>query len=99
MIRVLHKPTLFLDLNHFRRGVLKAPAEFECELFAVYSLALLPLSSDAVEYHLHESRKALMSRYRSYVEHGLSRLNLTTTQSLRTLRTLILYLVRANFAA
>ncbi|EXJ90606.1 hypothetical protein A1O1_03709 [Capronia coronata CBS 617.96] len=91
-VRILHKPTLLRDLNHFRRGILPDAHEFECGLFAVYALALLPLCSTVVEYRLHEPKAALLSKYRSYVEHGLSRLNLTTTQSLSTLRTFVLYI-------
>jgi hypothetical protein len=92
-VKILHKPSLQMELNHFRRGVLPNEVEFECRLFAVYSLALLPMCSTLVEYRLHESKKVLLSRYRSYVEHGLSQLNLTTTQSLSTLQTYLLYIV------
>lgn len=92
-VRIVHKPTLLLGLNHFRRGVVANPTEFETSLFAIYSLALLPLSPTLVEYRLHESKKDLISRYRANAEHGLSRMNLTTTQSLATLQTFLLYIV------
>ncbi|EXJ81066.1 hypothetical protein A1O3_07354 [Capronia epimyces CBS 606.96] len=91
-VRILHKPTLLQDLNHFRRGILPAATEFECSLFTVYALALLPLCPTVVEYRLHEPKQVLLAKYRTYVEHGMSRLNLTTTQSLSTLQTFVLYI-------
>ncbi|EXJ58021.1 hypothetical protein A1O7_05444 [Cladophialophora yegresii CBS 114405] len=91
-VKILHKPTLHLELNHFRRGILANPTEFQVRLFAVYALGLLPLCSTMVEYRFHESKKGLLSRYRSHVEQGLSQLNLTTTQSLSTLQTFLLYI-------
>jgi hypothetical protein len=93
LVKILHKPTLLLELNHFRRGILANPAEFQVRLFAIYALALLPICSTLVEYRFHELKKVLLSRYRSYVEQGLSQLNLTTTQSLSTLQTFLLYIV------
>ncbi|OCT50974.1 hypothetical protein CLCR_08109 [Cladophialophora carrionii] len=91
-VKILHKPTLLLELNHFRRGILANSAEFQVRLFAVYALALLPLCSTMVEYRFHELKKVLLSRYRSHVEQGLSQLNLTTTQSVSTLQTFLLYI-------
>ncbi|EXJ69104.1 uncharacterized protein A1O5_08039 [Cladophialophora psammophila CBS 110553] len=91
-VKILHKPTLQVELNHFRRGVSANPTEFGCRLLVVYSLALLSMCSTLVEYRLHESKKVLLSRYRSYVEHSLSRMNLTTSQSLSTLQTFLLYI-------
>ena len=98
-VKILHKPTLKLELKHFRRGVLVNSNEFQCRLFAIYALALLPMCTTLAEYRLHESKKVLLSRYRSYVEHGLSRLNLTTTQSLSSLQTFMLYIVSAERTA
>ncbi|KIW66396.1 hypothetical protein PV04_05732 [Phialophora macrospora] len=91
-IKILHKPTLHLELNHFRRGILANPAEFQVRLFAIYALALLPMCSALVEYRFHQSKKVLLSRYRSHVEQGLNQLNLTMTQSLSTLQTFLLYI-------
>ncbi|KIW91904.1 uncharacterized protein Z519_07874 [Cladophialophora bantiana CBS 173.52] len=78
-VKILHKPTLLLELNHFRRGVSANPTEFGCRLFVVYSLALLSMCSTLVEFRLHESKEVLLSRYRSYAEHSLSRMDLTTS--------------------
>ncbi|OAP59884.1 hypothetical protein AYL99_04886 [Fonsecaea erecta] len=91
-VKVLHKPTLQLELNHFRRGVSANPAELECRLFVIYSLALLSMCPALVEYRFHESKKVLLSRFRSHVEHGLSQVNLTTSHSLFTLQTFLLYI-------
>ncbi|OAL18896.1 hypothetical protein AYO22_10225 [Fonsecaea multimorphosa] len=91
-VKILHKPTLRRELNHFRRGVCTNPTEFECRLFVIYALALLSMCSEMIEYRLHESKKSLLSRFRSYVEHGLSQVNLTTSHSLFTLQTFLLYI-------
>ncbi|KAJ9609848.1 hypothetical protein H2200_006177 [Cladophialophora chaetospira] len=91
-VKILHKPTLQLELNHFRRGILSDPVEFQCRLVAVYALALLPMCSMIVEHRYHEPKDAMVARYRSYVEQGLSQLNLTTTQSVSTLQTFLLYI-------
>ncbi|KIW32936.1 uncharacterized protein PV07_04447 [Cladophialophora immunda] len=91
-VKILHKPTLQLELNHFRRSVCARSTEFECRLFTIYSLALLSMCSTLVEYRLHESKKVLLSRFRSYVEQVLSRVNLTTSHSLSTLQTFLLYI-------
>ncbi len=69
-LKILHKPTLRLDLNHFRRGILQEPIGFQCRLFAVYALALLPMCSMLIKHRFVESKKALLAQYRSYVSRG-----------------------------
>ncbi|KEF55103.1 uncharacterized protein A1O9_08756 [Exophiala aquamarina CBS 119918] len=91
-VHLLHKPSFLSELNHFRRGLLGSDTTFEIMLFTIYMLALLPLKPATVETRLHEPKVALMSRYRSYVEYGLSRKNITTSQSLSTLQAFLLYM-------
>lgn len=92
-VHLFHKPSFLLELNHFRRGLLGSDTTFEIMLFTIYMLALLPLKPATVETRLHEPKIALMSRYRSYVEYGLSRKNITTSQSLSSLQVFLLYMV------
>lgn len=90
---ILHKPTVLKQLNHFRRGVLPDWKEFECQLSAIYNLAILSLNENECATHLDESREALLARFRSDVERGLDRLSLTTTHKVSALQTLLLHIV------
>ena len=93
-VRVLHKPTLLKKLNQFRRGVLSDACNFEIQLAAVYSLALLSLPSEDCLVNLGEPRQTLMARFLNQVERGLQILRITTTHKWSSLQTLILHIVR-----
>jgi hypothetical protein len=92
-IRLIHKPTFLQNINHFRRGILPNSELFEYLLFIIYCFALLSLSPAECS-HLGEEKPVLMTNYQEYVERGLARVNLTTTQDTSVLVLLLLYIVR-----
>jgi hypothetical protein len=93
-VRILHKPTLLLQVNHFRRGILSGPEKFECLLFTVYSLALLAVDPQKCLDYLEEDRDTLLARYRQCVEHRLNDLRISTTHKLPSLQAYLLHIVR-----
>ncbi|RFU78375.1 hypothetical protein TARUN_3897 [Trichoderma arundinaceum] len=87
-IRLIHVPKLLLDLNHFRRKVLRNPELLEIELYAIYGLATLSLTAqEVVELGLDKS--AFVARCKRYVENGLTWLKVTTTHDVCGLRILL----------
>lgn len=92
-VRILHKPTLLKQLNHFRRGLLCDPQEFQCQLATVYCLALLSLSEQDCQLYLGQPRVTLIARFRGEVERLILVLNITRTHRLSALQTLILHIV------
>lgn len=97
-LRLIHKPTFFLCVNHFRRGIIPDPELFSCLLFTVYLLAL-PSLSPAECAQLGEEKAVLVSTFREYVERGLERLRITTTHDSSALLPLLLYIVRYAFVS
>ena len=72
-VRILHKPTILIQLNHLRRGILVEADDFVCQLSAVYNLSLLSLSDEDCMRTVGELREALLMRFKSDVEKGLGR--------------------------
>lgn len=92
-VRILHKPTILTQLNHLRRGILVEADDFVCQLSAIYILSVLSLSDEDCMRTIGEPRDALLGRFRSDVEKGLSRLNITISHKLSSLQTLLLHIV------
>lgn len=93
-VRVLHKPTMLKQVNHFQRGIIGV--EFETQLSAIYNLAVLSLTEDDCVQNLGQSRENLLQHFKADVEHGLRKIDLTTTHQLMALQTLLLHLVSMN---
>ena len=92
-VRILHKPTILTQLNHLRRGILVEANDFVCQLSAIYNLSLLSLSDEDCLRTVGEPREVLLIRFRSDVEKGLSRLDITISHKLSSLQTLLLHIV------
>lgn len=92
-VRVLHKPTVLKQLNHFRRGILPECDGFQGQLSAIYSLAALSISEDDSMMNFGVERATLLQQFRADVERSLAHLNITTTHKISTLQTFLLHIV------
>jgi hypothetical protein len=94
--RVLHKPRLLFELNHYRRGILQDCKEFKAQLAVVNALALLPLSPEECFFHFGAGKQNLMQNLKDEAARGLGRMQIMTSHRIRTLQSLILYIVSSK---
>jgi hypothetical protein len=92
-IRLSHKPRLLLELNHFRRGILPDGQDFECELFVIYALGLIPVTADECMLQMGGEKSTLMRTFKDAAGRGLVRLNVASSHKIRNLRSFLLYIV------
>lgn len=92
-VRVLHKPRLLYELNHYRRGIFLDADLFECQLYVIYALALIPMTTDECLLKLGVEKSMLMEIFKHAVGARLAQLNIPSSHKIRNLQTFILYLV------
>lgn len=83
------QPAIIEASNHLDR----LPKNFECLLFAIYSLAVLSLEPQECEEMLGEKQTVLLSRYRAGTKRALARAKFMGTSDIMVLIAFVLHLL------
>lgn len=93
MTKILHVPTVELQIQEFLEGRSDAESEVDVLLYAIYCGAIHSLSDSRCLELFHEPRDDLLNIYRTATRRGLARVKFLSTNSLTVLRAFCIYLI------
>ncbi|RDL41217.1 uncharacterized protein BP5553_01196 [Venustampulla echinocandica] len=93
VLKIVHTPTLQVQILEASGNVATIPKGLEALLFAIYTLAIVSLSDDNCLKTMGESRETLMRRYSTAAEQALVRFGALQSSDLVALQALTLFLV------
>lgn len=93
LTKVVHAPSLQSAIHKVIVDLSSVPKSLEAILFAVYSAAVVSLKNHDCKRRWGESRKALLSRYRSATKAALTRAKLMGSANLAVLQAFLIHLL------
>ena len=93
LTKLVHVPTLRLQVTRATTNLQGLSRSFEALLFAIYGAAVMSLKEVECEERLGEPRRTLLSRYTSATKAALSRAKFMGTTNIVLLQALVLHLV------
>ncbi|KAK9797633.1 putative Zn(2)-C6 fungal-type domain-containing protein [Seiridium cardinale] len=91
--KIVHAPTLQQRILEASWDIPKASKSLTAIMFAIYTLAITPMTSDDCKTSFGESRDILLMRYRAATVQALLAAEFLTTKELEVLQALVLFLL------
>ncbi|KAK6066700.1 fungal specific transcription factor [Seiridium cupressi] len=91
--KIVHAPTLQQRILEASWDIPKASKSLTAIMFAIYTLAITPMTSDDCKTPFGESRDILLMRYRAATVRALLAAEFLTTKELEVLQALVLFLL------